>query len=120
MAREFGRNARVASELQKELALLLQRGIGAGSLGLITVNEVVLSKDLAVAKAYFTVLGKGADDKHAAEKTLNEKAPYLRSEIGKKIRLRNIPQLRFYYDDSFETGMRVAQLLSEDDRPKDD
>lgn len=56
MAREFGRSSRVASQIQKELALILQRGIVIRGLGFVTLNEVVLSKDLAVAKIYFTVL----------------------------------------------------------------
>ena len=56
MAREFGRSARVSSQIQKQLALILQRGIKDPRLGFVTVNEVIISKDLAVAKVYITVL----------------------------------------------------------------
>jgi len=57
MANEFGRNARVSSQMQKELSLILQRDIDDSRLGFITINEVVVTKDLAVAKVYVTVFG---------------------------------------------------------------
>lgn len=119
MTREFGRSNRVSSQIQKELALILQREY-TSRLGLVTVNEVVTSKDLAVAKTYFTVLNADEKGKKESAKFLNEAAPHIRSELGKRMRLRNVPELRFYYDDSFDTGMRVAELLSEIHEKKDD
>lgn len=115
MAREFGRSARVSSQIQKELAVILQRGINDPRLGFITVNEVEVSKDLAVAKVYVTVLNADDQGKREQIKFLNEDAPVIRTELAKRMRLRHISELRFYYDDSFDTGMRVAELLSEDD-----
>jgi ribosome-binding factor A len=112
MANEFGRNARVSSEMQKELSLILQREVSDPTLGFITINEVVVTKDLAVAKVYVTVLNVDAQGKRANVKKLNELAPVIRHALAKRMRLRHISELRFYYDDSFETGMRVAELLS--------
>ncbi|MGR9117227.1 MAG: 30S ribosome-binding factor RbfA [Gammaproteobacteria bacterium] len=119
MAREFGRSDRVSSQIQKELALILQREF-TSRLGLITINEVVTSKDLAVAKVYFTVLNADEKGKKETVKYLNETAPHTRSDLGKRMRLRNVPELRFYYDDSFDTGMRVAELLSDIHEKKED
>jgi ribosome-binding factor A len=113
MAKEFGRNARVSSQMQKELSLILQRDIDDSRLGFITINEVVVTKDLAVAKVYVTVLNVDEQDKRANIKVLNELAPMIRHELAKRMRLRHISTLRFYYDDSFDTGMRVAELLSD-------
>ncbi|MDD2762212.1 MAG: 30S ribosome-binding factor RbfA [Methylomonas sp.] len=119
MAREFGRSQRVASEMQKELATILQREVQDTRLGFITVNEVVLSKDLAVAKIYITVLNATDDAaKHANVKVLNEISPFIRHELAKRMRLRHISELHFYYDSSFDTGMRVAELLHEVDSGK--
>lgn len=117
MAREFGRNARVSSQMQKELAFILQREIADSRLGFITINDVEVTKDLAVAKIYVTVLN--ADDKGKRDnvKALNELAPVIRHHLAKRMRLRHISELRFFYDSSFDTGMRVAELLSEP--PKD-
>ncbi len=113
MAKEFGRNARVSSQMQKELSLILQRDIDDSRLGFITINEVEVTKDLAVAKVYVTVLNVDEQGKKANVKWLNELAPVIRHQLAKRMRLRHISELRFYYDDSFDTGMRVAALLSD-------
>ena len=72
MAKEFGRNARVSSQMQKELSLILQRDIDDARLGFITINEVVVTKDLAVAKIYVTVLNVDDAGKRNNVKVLNE------------------------------------------------
>jgi len=114
MAREFGRNARVSSQMQKELAQVLQRDMSDTRLGFITVNEVVVTKDLSYAKIYVTVLNVDEAGKKAQVKLLNELSPVIRHFVAKRMKLRHISELRFLYDDSFDTGMRVAQLLSEE------
>ncbi|MGZ8163050.1 MAG: 30S ribosome-binding factor RbfA [Methylobacter sp.] len=117
MAKEFGRSARVSSQMQKELSLILQRDIDDSRLGFITINEVEVTKDLALAKVYFTVLNVDEQGKQNNVKWLNELAPVIRHELAKRMRLRHISELRFYYDDSFETGMRVSELLSDVHKP---
>lgn len=111
MAREYGRSQRVASEMQKELAAILQRDVKDTRLGFVTINDVELSKDLAVAKIYITVLNGDDKAKLGNVKVLNEIAPFIRHELAKRMRLRHISELHFYYDHSFDTGMRVAELL---------
>jgi len=113
MAREFKRSARVASQMQKELAIILQQGIKDPRIGFITVNEVELSKDLTTAKIYITALGADAQGQKDNIGWLNDAAPYIRSEMGRRMRLRSVPYIKFYYDNSFETGMRVSELLSD-------
>jgi len=117
MAREFKRSSRVASQMQKELAIILQQGIKDPRIGLVTVNEVALSKDLAAAKVYVTVLGTDEQGRIDNLSYLNDAVPYIRSEIGKRMRLRCVPYLKFLYDQSFENGMRVTELLMDDDQP---
>lgn len=112
MAREFGRSERVSSQIQKDLALVLQRGIKDPRLGFVTVNEVNVSRDLAVAKVYVTVLNANQHEIEENIKLLNEAAPYLRKEVATRMKMRHIPELRFFYDDSIDTGMRVSALLN--------
>jgi len=122
MPKEYGRSQRVASQMQKELASILQRDVNNPKIGFVTINEVVLTKDLAVAKIYITVLN-AADDKSKNDnvKALNEIAPFIRHELAKRMRLRHISELHFYYDHSFDTGMRVSELLHDlDIKPQDD
>ena len=120
MAKEFGRNARVSSQMQKELSLILQRDIEDSRLGFVTINEVEVSKDLAVAKIYVTVLNADSEAKRANVKCLNDIAPMIRHQLAQRMRLRHISELRFYYDDSFDTGMRVAELLIGLEKPNTD
>lgn len=114
MAKEYGRSERVSSQMQKELAYILQRETNDPRLGFVTINEVVVSKDLAVAKIYITVLNGDEQAKAENVKVLNELAPIIRHQVAKRMRLRHISEFRFYYDNSFDTGMRVAELLAED------
>lgn len=113
MAREFGRIARVASQLQKELAVVLQQNIKDPRLGFVTVNDIEVTRDLAVAKVYISVLNADAQGKAKNIQHLNNAAQYIRNEVGKRMRLRSVPELRFIYDDSFDTGIRVAELLNQ-------
>lgn len=113
MAKEFGRSARVSSQMQKELSSILQRDISDPRLGFITINEVEVTKDLGLAKVYVTVLNVDDAGKQANVKTLNELAPIIRHKLAQRMRLRHISELRFHYDTSFDTGMRVAELLSD-------
>jgi ribosome-binding factor A len=120
MPKEFGRSQRVASQMQKELAVILQREVHDPRVGFVTVNEVVLSKDLAVAKIYITVLNSDEAGKKNNVTALNEISPFLRHELAKRMRLRHISELHFHYDHSFDTGMRVSELLHDLDIPKQD
>jgi len=113
MAKEFGRSARVSSQMQKELSSILQRDISDPRLGFITINEVEVTKDLGLAKVYVTVLNVDDAGKQANVKALNELAPIIRHKLAQRMRLRHISELRFHYDTSFDTGMRVAELLSD-------
>lgn len=121
MPKEYGRSQRVASQMQKELAAILQRDVHDPRIGFVTVNEVVLSKDLAVAKIYVTVLNADEQGKASNVKALNEIAPFIRHELAKRMRLRHISELHFSYDNSLDTGLRVAELLHDlDIKPQDD
>ena len=120
MAREFKRSSRVSSQMQKELAIILQQGIKDPRIGFITVNEVELSKDLTSAKIYITALGSDEQGQKDNIAWLNDAAPYIRSEMGKRMRLRSVPYIKFYYDNSFENGMRVSELLSDIELPPAD
>jgi len=119
MAKEYGRSERVSSQMQKELAYVLQRETNDPRLGFITVNEVVVSKDLAIAKIYITVLNGEDQAKAENVNVLNELAPMIRHQVAKRMRLRHISDFRFYYDNSFDTGMRVSELLREHDGEQD-
>ncbi|MDR0217608.1 MAG: 30S ribosome-binding factor RbfA [Enterobacteriaceae bacterium] len=117
MAREFSRTQRVAQEMQKEIAIILQREIKDPRIGMATVSGVEVSRDLAYAKVFVTflnVLVEGHDSEMVNEgiKALNEASGFIRSLLGKAMRLRIIPELTFSYDSSLIEGMRMSNLVT--------
>ena len=114
MAKTFNRSSRVGHELQKEIAIILQREIKDPRLGMVTVSGVDISRDLSYAKIFVTFLND--DDPHVIEqglKVLNDAKGYIRSLIGKAMRLRIIPEIKFFYDESLVKGMQMSNLVSD-------
>ncbi|MGV3345603.1 30S ribosome-binding factor RbfA [Enterobacteriaceae bacterium LUAb1] len=114
MAKEFGRSQRVSQELQKEIAIILQREIKDPRLGMmVTVSGVDVSRDLAYAKVFVTFLND--EDEAAIQaglRALGDAAGYIRTLLGKAMRLRIVPELTFFYDTSLIEGMRMSNLVS--------
>lgn len=113
MAREFARTDRVAQEIQKEIAMIIQREVKDPRLGMVTVNAVEVTRDLAYAKifvTFFTLEGQNVD--HSLE-VLNDAASYIRTLLAKRIKARIMPALRFIYDKSMVEGVRMGNLVDE-------
>ena len=109
----FQRIDRIADQLQRELAGLVQMRMKDPRLGMVTIQHVKVSKDLAWADVYFTLLGQGREEGLEAEQVLTGAAGWLRSQLAAVMRLRTIPKLRFHYDETPEQADRVARLLQE-------
>lgn len=111
MAKEFSRARRIEQQILKELALLLQFERKDPRLAWVTPIDVRLSPDLSVATVYVSILGKTAEDSEPAMKVLNEASGYFRTEMGKRMKLRIVPQLRFFFDRVEEEGRKIDALL---------
>lgn len=112
MSKEFSRTQRVAQQLQKELAVILQREIKDSRIGMTTISSVDVSRDMGYAKVYVTFLTVGEQTPEGSLEALREMAPYIRSLLGKQIRLRVTPELNFIFDKSLTEGMRISTLVS--------
>lgn len=110
------RNLRLAEQIQKDLAVLIQREISTACSGLITLTGVELTTDYAHAKVYFTVLGAEPD---VAQEALNDKAGYLHSLLFKMLHIHTVPTLRFYHDDQLARGIEMSKLIDRANRPDD-
>ena len=115
MAREFSRTDRVAQQIHKEVASILQNEYKhrVGSLPLITVSDVEISRDLAHAKIFVTVYGEEDDNAKEEVKRLEEYNGFIRSILAKRIRMRAVPHLHFFQDGSITEGMRISNLVSQ-------
>jgi len=96
--------------LRRELADIVRSGFESELPSLISVTDVEVSRDLAHARVYVSVL----DIEHSGEvmATLAESAPAIRHELAGRVRLRIVPTLRFIHDTSSESGQRIEQLLA--------
>lgn len=114
MAQQNTRTQRIADQMQKELAVLIQREVKDPRIGMVTVTGVRVSRELDHAKVYFSVMGLDPNDVQSAEQTkkgLTQAAGFLRSELSKRIKIRTTPMLKFIYDHSIEDGSRLSALI---------
>ena len=112
------RTDRVSEEFREILAEAIH-ALKDPRIGFVTVTAVKVSPDLHVAWVYYTVLGD-EKAKAATRAALRSAAPYLRRELGRQIRLKVTPELRFEHDDLLESGERVDALLERAHRQEQD
>lgn len=104
------RAKQVGEQMKKELSDIISRKIKDPRVGFVTVTDVEVSGDLQQAKIYISVLG----DEKQKEDTLiglSKAKGFIRSEIGKRIRLRKTPEITFEFDESIDYGNRIETLL---------
>ena len=130
MARDFKRTDRIGDQIQRDLAELIRMELKDPRVGMVTINQVSVAKDLGFADVYVTLLtiddvNAESDEVRETIKTLNGAAGFLRTELGKRIKLRAIPQLRFHFDSSVGEGRRLDSLIrqaraKDGDQPSND
>lgn len=103
---------RVADQIRAELALLLTREVHDPGIGFVTITRVQMSPDLQQARVFYTSLG---DDKARINsgRALERASPFLRRQVGSRLRLRRVPVLMFVFDESIAAQDRIEQLLAE-------
>lgn len=102
---------RIADRIRDTLARLLLEEVRDPRIGFVTLTGVEVSADLGHAKVFVTALG--GDRQEETLRALNGAAPFLQRELGRALRLRAIPHLRFLHDPSLDRGERVESLLRE-------
>ena len=108
----FKRADRVADLIKAELSDILLRRIRDPRIELVTITDVKLSDDLRSAKIYIVQMGKDRLDAEL-QAGLEKAKGFLKRELGRRLNLRYMPDVVFYYDRSFEYGSRIDRLLSE-------
>ncbi|CAK0763679.1 30S ribosome binding factor [Gammaproteobacteria bacterium] len=110
MPKEFSRSLRLGDQIQRELAELLEREVKDPQIGMVTVTAVKVTRDLAHAKVYVTVLGDSEATRESL-RALQRASGFLRSALAARLRVRIVPALHFVYDASVERGMRIGALI---------
>lgn len=129
MAEMSPRMQRVADQIQRELATLIQLEVNDPRVGMVSVTSVSVSKDLAHARVYVTILNTLSDSSDVNASTLSEPgeldkleieenmkalgkaAGFLRTLLSKRLKTRSVPKLQFHYDGSIQRGHQLSNLI---------
>jgi ribosome-binding factor A len=112
MPKDYSRLQRVADAVRRDLAQIIQREMRDPRVGMIMVNDVEVSRDLAHAKVFVTVMGKESEEEAAeALKVLNDAAGFLRSQLARASTMRTTPRLGFVFDSSVLRGQQLSSLI---------
>jgi ribosome-binding factor A len=98
--------------LRQEIAEIVNREVGDPRIGFVTITDVETAPDLRHAQVWVSVIGQPAE-RDATIAALGRAMPFVRRELGRRLRLRRIPDLHVRLDDTAERGTRVLQLLHE-------
>src|SRR5438093_12561123 len=110
------RPERVADQIRSELGALLTREVHDPGLGFVTITRVQMTRDLQQARVFYTVLGD-ENSRRQSDRTLHRALPFLRRQIGARLKLRRVPELQFLYDESIAGQDRIEQLINQNHRP---
>ena len=110
MPREFSRSQRLGAQVLRTLSELLRFEAKDPSLSRVSLTAVDLSRDLSVAKVYYSLLDPEQDPRPVQE-GLHRASGFLRGRLGKELDIRHVPDLRFAHDDSIAHGAELSRLI---------
>ncbi|MEQ8409262.1 MAG: 30S ribosome-binding factor RbfA [Gammaproteobacteria bacterium] len=128
---DSSRVQRVADQIQRDLATLIQMEVSDPRVGMVSVTGVDVSRDLSYAKVHVTVMNSLTDNDSVNDSTLsepgdldklevaenikalNQAAGYLRTLLAKRLKLRTVPKLQFHYDGSIERGQKLSRMIDD-------
>jgi ribosome-binding factor A len=110
MPKDFPRARRVADQIQRELPELIRQEVKDPRVGMLTITEVEVTRDIEHAKVFFTTLG-GRPEHDSCLEGLQHASGFLRSQLSHRMQLRQVPRLSFVYDSSVERGMQLTYLI---------
>jgi len=108
---EYQRSERVGELLTEVIADVLREDIRDPRITAVTITAAKVTKDLRQARIYFTILGGASENKDAVLAGLKSALGFIRARIGKQLKLRFVPAIEFFYDDSVDEAERIEKLL---------
>ena len=104
------RPERVGDQIRKELSELVARDLQDPGIGFVTITQVKMTPDLQTARVYYTIIGDAKARKDTA-RALGRASAFLRRQIARRVKLKNVPELAFFYDESIERQDRIEKIL---------
>ncbi len=109
---QYKRKDRVGDQIRKEVSQIVQKELKDPGIGFVTITDVELSDDLKNAKIFYSVLGD-EKSKSDSSQALDRAVFFIQREIGKRMRLKYTPKMRFIFDNSLEKGARIEKRLEQ-------
>jgi ribosome-binding factor A len=106
----FKRSEKVGDQIREEISEILLRELKDPRIGFVTITKVAVSDDLRMAKVYYSVYG-GEQAKEESHQGLESAKGYIKKELGRRMRLKYMPEITFLFDDSLEYGEHIEELL---------
>ncbi len=106
------RAVRVGDQILKEIAILLLNRVKDPRVQGVTVTGIKLSNDLKIARVFFSAIGKKSEIKKALD-GLNSAKGFIKREIGLRMKLRYVPEIKFVHDPSLESGSHLDRIFEE-------
>lgn len=106
------RPERVGDQIRQELAELIARQVHDPGIGFLTITRVRLTPDLQQARVYYTTIGDETQRKET-QRALGRATPFLRRQVGQRLRLKHVPALDFFYDASIEQQDRIERIIQD-------
>jgi ribosome-binding factor A len=114
MAREFARTDRIADAIQRILAKTIAQELRDPRVGMVNINDVKVTRDMAYAKIYITFVGRDSEEESIeAAKVLNHASGFLRGVVAKELNIRVTPKLQFFYDKTSVQGQKLSHLIDQ-------
>lgn len=101
---------RVGDQLRQELAELIAREVHDPGIGFLTLTHVKLTPDLQQARVYYTTIGDDTQRKETS-RALGRATPFLRRQVGRRLRLKHVPELEFLFDETIERQDRIERII---------
>jgi ribosome-binding factor A len=106
------RTIRLAGQIQAEVSEVLAREVRDPGIGFLTLTRVQVTPDLQLARVYYTTLGDPSA-RRVTERALERVTPFVRRQLGQRLRLRRVPDVQFVFDQSIAHQARVEEILRE-------
>lgn len=103
---------RIGDQIRAEISDLIARELHDPGLGFLTITRVRVTSDLQLARVYYTTLGDQSARRNT-EQALHRASPFIRRQLGRRLRLRRVPEVEFVFDESIEQQDRIERLLRE-------
>ncbi len=117
--REVKRSSRVADVIQKEISQMLLESVKDPRIGFVTITRVEVSDDCRIAKIYFSVAGTSTERENSI-RGLESAKGFVRRELGKRVRLKYIPEIMFKFDPSIEYSIHISEIIQQTKKERED